>query len=71
MRGEVKLRYEELDCKLVLGNPELLRIALYPLVQLYGPATCNVVRDLDALDLLIFHGGQENVVHIDKPCASC
>lgn len=57
MRGEVKLWNEEFDGKLVVGNPEAFGIAFYPLIQLYGPATRNVIRDLDALDLLVFHSG--------------
>ena len=57
MRGEVKLRNEEFDRKLVLRNPELFRVFSYPLMQLYGPATCDVIRDFDALDPFIFHSG--------------
>jgi len=54
--GEVELRDEVLQYKLVLGNLELFGIVLYSLMQLDGPTACNIVRNLDNLDLLIFHG---------------
>ena len=57
MRREVELWNKEFQRKLVLRNPELFGVALYSLVQLYRPTACDIVRNFDVLDLLIFYRG--------------
>ena len=52
----MKFRNEEFQRKLVLGKLKPFRVALYPLTQFDGPATCDIVRDFDVLDFLVFHG---------------
>ena len=66
----MKFWNEEIEFELVLGNRELFGIALYSLVQLYGPTTGDIVRNFDALDLLVLYGGQENIIHVDESCTS-
>jgi hypothetical protein len=68
MSREVELWDEEFQRELVLRNMELVGITLNPLEQFDGPTARDIVRNLDFLDLLVFHGGQEDVIHVDKPC---
>ena len=56
MRGEVELQNKVFQHKLVLWNLEFFGIVLYPLTQLDGPTTSDIVRNLDAFDLLVFQG---------------
>ena len=57
MRREVELWNEEFQRKLILRDTELFGVTLYPLVQLYGPSACDIVRNFDVLDLLVFYCG--------------
>lgn len=57
MCGEMELGDEEFQRELVLGDLELVGIVLYPLMQLYGPTACNIVRNFDSFNSLVFYGG--------------
>ena len=70
MCREVELRNEEFQCKPVLGKLEFFGIALYPLMKLYGPTACDIIGNLDDLDVFVFHSGQENVIHVHEPYTS-
>lgn len=56
MRREMELRDEVFQRKLALGKLKIFRIVLHPLAQLDGPAARYIVRNLDGLDPLVFHG---------------
>ena len=63
----MELRDKILQGKLIFGDAKFLGVPLDPLEQIDGPTTSNIVGNLDHLDLLVFHCGKEDVVHVDKP----
>ena len=57
---------EILQRKLILTNTKLLRILLNPCEEVDRPTASDVIRNLDHLDLFVFDGGEEYVVHVHK-----
>jgi hypothetical protein len=66
MGREVKLGNKILQGKPVLGDTELRGVTLETLEKFYGPTTSNIIRDLDHVNPLIFHGREEDEIHVDE-----
>ena len=58
---------EILQGELVFGDAKFWGVALNPLEKFDGPTASDIIRNLDHLELLIFHRGKEDIIHVDEP----
>ena len=63
----MKLGDEVFKGKAIFGDTKVRGIIFDSLEQIDGPAASDIVGNLDCFDLLVFHHGEEDVVHIHKP----
>ena len=63
----MKLGDEKLQGKFFFGETKFRGVGIHPLEQIDGPTASDIVRNLDHSDLLVFHRGKEDIIHVDEP----